>query len=606
MLHVPPAIPADASGFQRLRLLPPFAWSRIDILVPSLCLNVLSLALPLVILQVYDRIIPNKTTDTLALLIIGLFFVLVLDGVIRMVRHYFTGWWAARFEHAVSCRAMGRLASANLASLEMDGPGTHLDRLSAIDSVRDFYSSQAVEAMVDLPFVFLFLALIGVIGGPLVAVPLASFALSAMTSVIVGRRLRTALWHRQENDNRRINFIIEVLAGIHTVKGMALEAPFIRRHERLQESSADAMYLATYYAAIAQNVGMLSSNLTMIAIASFGGLMVLHGELTVGMLAACILLSGRSIQPLLRAMGAWTQYQAIKIAETQVNHLLALPQEAAPCAPAMPELEGAVELQAVHFAYAAGHEPILNGIDIKVEPGATVVVLGDNGSGKSTLLRVIMGLLKPTAGRVLLDGADPAEHDPVSVRSQIAYIPQNGVLFRGTMLENITMFRGEEHLDRAMEIARWIGLDEVIARLPDGLKTRIGDSSSEILPRGLRQSIAIVGALATNPKLILFDEANNSLDVRTDERLKALLEDLRGGCTLVLVTHRPSLVTLADHIFVLTNGVLLNRESAPLSSLPLQNYDADDLRQSGNREYPGGGEIDFVWPIPSSKRISSL
>ena len=539
---------AGAPGRRALRSLPRMAWSRPDILLASLTINILSLALPLVILQAYDRIIPNRATDTLVLLTVGLAVVLVLDAGLRMIRSYLNIWSAARFEHAAGCRAAERLLATDLATFEAVAPGTQLDRLNAIEPLRDFYSGQGLMAVVDLPFVVVFIALIALIGGPLAAIPVLLLGLMVASAGWLGRRLRAALQRRSVLDDRRFNFIIEVLSGIHTVKGLALEALMARRYERLQESTAEAGYGVSRLAQLAQAQGVVFSNLTMVLVAGAGSLIVLDGGMTVGMLAACILLAGRSVQPVLRAVGLWTQFQGIRVAEQRFGEVMALPVEAPATRPPMPPIGGGVTLEGITHVPQGAEQPLFQDLELKVAAGETLAILGESGCGKSTLFPIILGLQRPDAGRVRFDGVDAALYDPRSIRAQIGYLPQNGVLFRGTILDNLTMFRGHAYLDAAMALSRSLGLDEVLARLPNGLETRVGDAAFEALPGGVQQRIAIIRALVGQPRLILFDEANTSFDARTDKLLRRLLEEIGRHATVILVSHRPSLTSLAERV----------------------------------------------------------
>ena len=216
------------------------------VLFASLIVNLFSLALPIVILQIYDRILPNEATDTLIVLTVGLVLVLLLDGAFRTARAYVTGWNAARFEHLLGCRAIDRLLSSHIDKLERDPPGVHLDRLGAINTLRDFHGGQAKLLLVDLPFIALFLALIYVIAGWLVLVPLAIFAVLGAASALIGRLLRQALKERSLLDDRRYSFVIEILSGIHTIKLLAMEPLMLRRYERLQESTAASSYAVTF------------------------------------------------------------------------------------------------------------------------------------------------------------------------------------------------------------------------------------------------------------------------------------------------------------------------------------------------------------------------
>ena len=547
------AWPREAAG------LPPPPGIGLGVLAAALTLNVLSLGLPIVILQVYDRILPNAALDTLSLLAAGLVAVLLLDALLRTARAYITGWNAARFEHAAACRAVDRILAAEIGRVEREPPGVHLDRLQAIDVLRDFYAGQARLILLDLPFVVLFLGLIWFIAGPLVAVPLVTLALLAVAALLVGRLLKKALAERATLDDRRYSFMIEALGGIQTIKGLAMEALMQRRYERLQESAAAATYRNTFLSNLAQGLGSLLSNLTLVAVASVGATLVIAGELTIGGLAASTLLAGRTVQPLLRALGLWTQFQSIAIARERVNRLFEMAPETAVGQADIGELKGAVEFKGVSFSYEDSGAPLLDRVDLKIAPGEVIGISGHTGSGKTSLLMLMMNALKPAHGQVLFDGRDAADFDPLSLRRQIAYLPQYAVLFQGTILENLTLFRGSEAVDESLAAVKLLGLDETIHRLPGGYETKVGDGAPEQLPAGPSQGLALARALAGRHRIILFDEANAAFDSKADGRLRAALAELKGDSTMVLISHRPSLLALADRIFDLKDGKLVER-----------------------------------------------
>ena len=530
-----------------------------SVLLASLSINLLSLALPVVILQVYDRILPNSATETLLFLMVGLVVVLMLDGILRVVRSHITGWTAARFEHLAGCAAVDRLLSTDITAFERDAPGIHLDRISAIDALRDFHAGQAKLLIVDLPFVLLFLGLIWIIAGPLVLVPVVLLAVLAVTAILVGLALKQSLHERADLDDRRYNFIIEALSGIHTVKVMAMEALLQRRYERLQESGAATTYRSTFLSNVATAIGSLFSNLTMVSVAAVGATYVMATELSIGGLAACTLLAGRAVQPLLRALGLWTQFQNIQVASQRVDTLFSLEPEARAADDNAGKLSGAVELQNVSFAYGADEPTLFDKINLKIKPGEIIGISGGTGSGKTSLLMLMMNALRPTEGRVLFDGIEVSHYKPDTLRRQVAYLAQNAVLFQGTILENITMFRGSEATEAGLAAAQLLGLDKQIHRLPAGFETRVGDGAQDELPTGLKQGIVMARALAGNPCLILFDEANSALDSRSDSVLKGALQSLKGGPSMVLVSHRPSMLKLADRVFEIDNGKLVQR-----------------------------------------------
>ncbi len=527
----------------------------------SFVINLLSLAMPLVILQVYDRIIPNQAYGTLSLLVIGLSIALVLDAMLRVIRAYLLGWAGARFEHLMAVSAVERLLKSDPAAYERDAPGAHLARINAVDSLREFHSGQAKALLVDLPFVVLFLALIWFVAGALVLVPLGLLILLGLASAGLGRKLKAALKSRHGIDERRHNFIIEVLKGIHTVKGLGMEAPMQRRYERLQEGAAMATYETALLSNLAQGLGALVSNFTLVAVASTGALLVIEGQLSIGGLAACTLLAGRIMQPVSRAASLATQLESVAIASDRAAELFRIPVESGTGAKEAPRLTGAIEFRNVSYRHDKDSKDILRAVNLKVAPREMVAIIGEAGSGRSTLLSLAMRMALPTEGEVLYDGISTARLDPLELRRQISYLAQSPVLMRGTIMENLALFRKGEAIDEAMKAGTLLGLDQVVNHLPRGYDTMVGDGGESNLAAGVIQSIANARALAGSRPVILFDEAQMGLDVASDQQLGKALAALKGTATIILVSHRPSLIGLADRRFELRDGAL--RELAP-------------------------------------------
>ncbi len=541
---------------------------RPDILVASLFLNILSLALPMVLLQVYDRIIPNVALQTLTLLIMGLIIVLIIDVLLRTARSYLSGWIGAKYEHETGCRSVEKLLRADLQDLEKLSPGVHLDRLSSIDSVRDFYSSQAGLALVDLPFVFLFLGLLGYIGGALLIVPVILLMLLGSIAFILGVRLKEALQNDTLWEDRRYSFIIEVLGGIHSIKSMAMENLMGRRYEKLMENCSKASYDVIFLSGLSQSIGNIFSQITMVAVASIGSILVINGGITMGALAASTLLAGRTVQPLLRALGIWTRFQHIQIAKEKLQHINDMPGER-PSKTTDIDTVKSIEMKNVSFRYGPDEKEILHNISVKLNHGDIIGIRGGNGSGKSTLLWAMMGGLKPTSGEILINGQPPEAFSTDSLRTRIAYLPQKPTLFRGTILDNLTMFQGDEYIDDALKIAEQLDLNKILARLPDGYETMIGDGAQSEIPAGIAQRITIARSLACKPDVILFDEANSGLDARSDNDLQKLIERLKGSATIILVSYRPSLLRLADRQYDLNDsGLILQNNSKKAAPSP--------------------------------------
>jgi ATP-binding cassette subfamily C protein LapB len=557
--------------------------------IATVTLNVLGLALPLALLQVYDRIIPASSLGTLVVLIIGVIVAMVLENILRLARTTATAWMGARFEHMASCAAFDRLLTAPIHKVEASGTGDHLERMTAISALKDFYAEQGLGVYLDLPFVVLFLGIIALLGGWLVLVPTTILLTFCLVMYLDGRGLRSAVSEYNTVRDRRLNFVIEALGGIHTIKSMSMESQMLQRYTRLQEAVANADHQVVQRNTWALTLSNLFSQGTMIAVAAAGASLVITGQLTVGGLAACTLLAGRALQPVQRAVSMWTRLQSIRLHRERAEELFELISPSEPVQ-ALPTntVRGGLALKNVSFRYDDDLPNVFENISIDIRPGECVGIVGTNGCGKSTLMGLLNGSLAPTEGEVTLDGAPLSAYRSSDLKhGVIGYLPHQVSLFRGSIIENLTMFRPELR-GTAMEIAHAIGLDDVVATLPQGFETPIADGAADAMPRGIRQRIAIARALTFRPRIILFDEANTAVDGPGDERLRQYLESLKGRSTLVLVTLRPSLLKLADRRFEISGTGLVQRE---------------DPGYSGGR--PGGGAPAVAAPVAAAP-VSAL
>ena len=540
-----------------------------DAVGATFLINVLGLVLPLTLMQVYDRIIPNTAYSTLTLLVLGVGVVVLLEALLQYLRAVTSGWSASRFEHLEGCRAMERMLSARLSSFESQGIGEHLENFNALARLKDFYSGQAMRALIDLPFIVLFVAAVAYLGGWLVFVTGIVLFLFAITAASLGRQLRMVLLERVISDNRRQNFIVEVLSGISTVKSMAMEAQMARRFERLQENCSKINYKVAQASSHANGASTYFSYGMLFAVAASGSLLVIDGTLSMGGLAACTLLSGRAMQPLQRAMGAWTRFQDVRIARNRFQRFLDLDADAT-SQTGRPKLRGdeVLELHDVSFAYRPDDRMVLQNINLRLEPGKAIAIRAEgNGHGQTTLIQLMAGELIPTSGHIKLGDHDLTDLAPATKSKALAYLPSKGSVLKGTILENITMFR-PRRTQAALELSRRLGLDHIAARLPRGYETVVGDSVSDILSQGVLQRISLVRGLAPRPLFVLFDEANSAIDGAGDAELRTILEETKGKAGLVLISHRPSLLKLADETYDLTNGQLTRVEPNHVPNTP--------------------------------------
>jgi len=526
-----------------------------ELALASVVINILNLALPLALLTIYDRIIPHKSASTLSLLMAGVVVALVLEAGVRVCRSYLTGWIGASFEHRLSCAAFRRLLDTAVADFERDGASAHIERMRAASLVRDFYSGHSLLSLFDLPFILFYLTLIGMLAGWLVLVPIFILGGFVLAAGFNARGLKTFVKRRSEFEERRFGFISQTLAGIHSVKTMAMEAMMERRYEMLQDTNAQQNFDGSSHSIAALNVSSFFSQLSTFSVVAAGAVMVIHGHLTTGALAACITLVGRCMQPVMGALSTWVRFQGLLVAQQQVTKLFDLPVPPNLESPPLPEISGRITLENVSFSFPGAKTPLFAGLTLDIAEGECIAVKGDSGSGKTTLLSLIGGVMTPTEGRILVDGQDLCRYRPASIPAQIGYLPQQGMLFDGTILENLTMF--DSSLEPvALEIATQMGLDDNVAAMRNGYATQVGNSAGESVPGGIKQRISIARALVRRPQVILFDEANIALDSAGDDQLVAYLQSQKGKKTILLVSHRPSLVKMADRVLYLTNGKL--------------------------------------------------
>lgn len=539
----------------------PRAWRRWDVLVASFFVNVAALALPMAILQIYDRILSTQAMGTFALLIGGLVFFALVEGGLRYARSTILAWDGARYEHLQGQQLVEHILAVDMSSFSKQPVGAYMDRVEQLRLVRDFYTGHSVLLLVDLPFTLLFVSLIWLFAGPLVVVPLIVLAGFVSVSVFTGARLRKEIAGRTRLEDVKRNFLLETLQGGHTVKSMALEAQMLRRYERVQGTLSESIYHVTRINNLVQAMGASLSQIVMVSFVGIGAYFVVNGSLTVGALAAGTMLSGRLLQPALKALGLWTQIQAVQLAEGRLRETYSIPREQAQTPVIAKPVVGEFELQNVCYNPAGSSNPLFKGVDLKVKPGEAIGLYGENGSGKSTFLSLLMGYANADSGRILVDGEDLANWDKSALRAQIAYLPQRGVMFEGTILDNMTLFRDGEVVDRALDLSERLGLSQAILRMPAGLDTKVGGANSDTIPQGVRQMIFMVRAMVGSqrygePAVWLFDDANSCLDLGSNVNLMRMLAGVRGEKTMFVVSHKARLLELCDRTFQITDGGL--------------------------------------------------
>lgn len=549
----------DAANF--VSLLAKTLWSLPpDVLLASIFVNLLGLALPLGILQVYNRIVPQAAKSTLAYLVIGICGILVLETVLRISRSHVIAWSAMKLAWKANVNAASRVALAPPKLVDTQPVAIWIQRLQAVASIGEFGISPAPLVLIDLIFGVIFLALLIVISGWIAGVPISIFLIFGASAIARGRELRRTTARRMVAEARMRDFMIETLNGLATVKALGTEQQILRRFERMTELTAGTTYSLVRLADDLQSLGSIVAIATQIATMTLAAVLAVNGEISIGVVACSTMLAGRMIQPLLRLVSAWNEIQGLFVSKQVARPIFDLPNDAPQTASnAAPDWSPArLVFDEVSFTRGEGLILTLGKANLEVAPGEIIAISGCEGLGKSTVARLAAGHLAPESGRVLIDDIAASTAD---TRGYAALVDHQNSAVRGSLLNNLTLFR-PERIDQARAVARLLKLEDDINRLPRGYDTQLGESATEPLPDGFLQRLAIARAIASRPRLLILDEANGSLDYEGDRALGEALLSLKGQVTMMLITNRPSFAAIADRRFTLVHGKFKQLDAA--------------------------------------------
>lgn len=549
-----------------------FRPSYVSLLTATLSVSILSLALPIMTLQVYDRILPNPGTGTLGLLLAGVFTAIFLEMLLRLCRSYLLGWSGAAYEHRLSCAALNHIVGADLSHRAEFGIGEYLHRMTAIGKLKDFYNGYALTCVAEIVFAPIFLLLIIHIAGSLAFVPVAILMVFTLISLWQGRKLRETLRERDISDDRRYNFLIESLEGVHTLKALALENIFSRRYETLEEGSTQANFDVTQATSAAFDTSAIFSHIMVAAVIVIGALYAIDGQITTGALIATILLSGRIMQPVQRVLALWIRYQDYTLAREKVEEIFALPQHAV-----MPEGTISADrrdgmLAISNVSYRRHHEApwIIENADLTLVRGDTILLSSENPQANKVLLDLMTGVYPATSGDIIIDEHNVLEYLPEQLTEHIGYLHTEGVIFRGTVRDNLTCF-GQIAENKVREVASLLKIDRDIAELPSGFDTFLNGNNTDTISPGLKQRIAMVRTLAPKPRIILFNNADRGLDKEGYSLVYNLLASLQAKTALLLISDDYNIQSLAERCFTFS-GSRLTETALPNPIKKIQGY----------------------------------
>ncbi|KJK14095.1 ABC transporter [Burkholderiaceae bacterium 16] len=525
-----------------------------EVLVASLLINLFALVMPLFTMNVYDRVVPNHALETLWALAIGVGLVIAFDLMMRTLRGYFVDVAGRRIDVTVSAsvfeKVLGIQMKARPASV-----GSLSSQLHEFESVREFLTSATITTLIDLPFAAVFIAAMFWVGGSLAWLPLLTVPLVIGVSLALQGPLSRAVRASSACAAQRQAALVETLVGLETIKTTCAEGAAQRNWEQVVGQMAKLGLKARLLSACVINFSLFAQQAAALMVVVMGVYLIADDRLTMGGLIACTILAGRALAPLSQMAGLTTRYHQARTALGGLDRMMALPVERPPGKHFVhrPRLRGEIEFRQVSFSYPGRGNAALDGVSFRITSGERVGLIGRIGSGKTTIEKLILGLYAPDGGTVLIDGAEVRQVDPAALRRDIGYVPQDVMLFSGTVRDNIVMGAPGADDEAVLRAARLGGVSEFVDRLPDGFDLRLGERG-EGLSGGQRQAIAIARAELLQPPLLLLDEPSSAMDNRTEEQFKARLAAALGERTLVLVTHRGSLLSLVDRLIVMDQG----------------------------------------------------
>lgn len=525
-----------------------------DVLWAALLVNLFALAFPLFSMNVYDRVVPNHAVETLWVLAIGVTLVLGADLFIRLMRSHFVDEASARIDVQISASLMERVLGMRLEN-RPQSVGSFASNLRGFEQVRDFIASSTVTALIDLPFALLFVFVMFWISPWLVLPVLGVFGLIVLSGYVLQHRLHALSQTTYQASAQRNATLIESLTGIETIKTQGAENVIQKRWERANQFLAELNVRMRRLSSAAMYGTATMQQFVSVCIILIGVYLIADKQLTMGGLIASTMLAGRALAPAGQIVGLLMQYQGARTAMESLEQIMAQPVERPDEITFIhrSELKGEIEFRHVSFSYPGRREASLDDISLRIRPGEKVALIGKVGSGKTTLQKLILGLYQPTNGAVLIDGIDMRQLDPADLRRNMGHVAQDVTLFYGSLRDNITFGMPHATDEAILTATETAGLSDFVKRHPQGFDLPVGERG-ELLSGGQRQGVGIARAVLHNAPILLLDEPTSAMDFSTEAFVTQKMQQHCQGKTVVLVTHRTSMLSFVDRVIVIDQG----------------------------------------------------
>ena len=528
-----------------------------DVLIASILINIFAIAAPMFTRLVYDKVVPNLAFETLWVLASGIFVVFLFDLLLKLMRSYFIDVAGKKSDILISSKLFSKVLGIRMEA-KPASVGAFAKNLQEFESIREFFTSATIGSLIDLPFALMFLALIWLMAGNLVFVPVVGVVILIIYALLIQGPLRRTIEEGSRLASQKYANLIESLAGLETVKLFSAQSQFQFRWEEAVAHMANWNIKSRRITDSIQNTAGFVQQSTNVGMIIFGVYLIAEGELTMGGLIAATMLSGRAIGPLVQLSLLSTRYNQAKSSMTLIEQVMSMPdeQEEGKRYIHRPIIQGHIALDKVTFHYPDSPVASIRDLTLNIKPGEKVAIIGRIGSGKTTLERLIMGLYKPTEGHVRIDDTDMEQLHHVDVRRNIGCVPQDSNLFYGSVRDNITLGRPLVDDRDVMDAANRAGVTAFTQQDPAGLERQVGEGGA-LLSGGQRQSIAIARAFLGRPPVLLMDEPTSAMDNRSEMHIKHQLNQLLPSETLILITHKTSMLDIVDRVIVMERGSII-------------------------------------------------
>ncbi|WP_111825509.1 type I secretion system permease/ATPase [Achromobacter sp. HZ01] len=525
-----------------------------DALVAALLINIFAMAMPLFTMNVYDRVVPNNAIETLWVLAIGITLVVIFNMILGTARSHVVDSASKRVDVRLSAQIMERVLDLRLEGRPVS-VGSFAANLRSFESIRDFIASATITTLVDLPFILLFLLALAWISPWMVLPPLVAIVLILLVSLAAQARMEALTMSSFQAASQRNATLVEALTGLEAVKTLNAQGAIQRNWERATEFIAQTGGKLKLISSSTVGFVQAVQQMVSISVVIIGVYQAQESAISMGGIIAASMIAGRCLAPLGQVAGLLMQYQNARTSLGSIDNYMKLPVERPANAEFLhrPVFHGGLEFRDVSFTYPGAAQPALKKVSFKLKPGEKVGVIGRIGSGKTTLEKLALALYEPTEGAVLLDGIDVRQIDPADVRRAIGHVPQDPLLFYGSLKHNLAM--GAPYADDAsiLAAANLAGVTDFANLHPNGFDMLIGERG-ESLSGGQRQSVAVARALINDPPILLLDEPSSNMDHQSEAQLRKRLGEASETKTILLVTHRTALLDLVDRLIVIDNG----------------------------------------------------